>query len=91
MENDPRRFWRLGADYRPVVKKVECRGRGLVGPDRHRGLIRDRRKWAEYYLQFVAMISVYLAVFKRLADSALDGGRLIFWALEAVRANVSEN
>jgi regulator of sigma E protease len=38
-----------------------------------------------YYLQFVAMISVYLAVFNALPIPALDGGRLLFLAIEAVR------
>jgi len=37
-----------------------------------------------YYLQFVAMISVYLAVFNALPIPALDGGRLLFLAIEAV-------
>ena len=35
---------------------------------------------ASYYLQFVAMISVYLAVFNALPIPALDGGRLMFLA-----------
>jgi len=38
-----------------------------------------------YYLQFVALISVYLAVFNALPIPALDGGRLMFLILEAIR------
>jgi len=38
-----------------------------------------------YYLQFVAMISIYLAVFNILPIPALDGGKLLFLGVEKVR------
>jgi len=40
---------------------------------------------ANYYLQFLAMISVYLAIFNALPIPALDGGKLLFLGIEAVR------
>ncbi len=38
-----------------------------------------------YFLQFVAMISVYLAVFNILPIPALDGGKLLFLGIEGIR------
>lgn len=38
-----------------------------------------------YYLQFVAVISVYLAIFNALPIPALDGGKLVFLGIEALR------
>lgn len=38
-----------------------------------------------YYLQFVGVIAVYLAIFNALPIPALDGGKLFFLAIEAVR------
>lgn len=38
-----------------------------------------------YFLQFIGMIAVYLAVFNILPIPALDGGRLMFLAIEKVR------
>lgn len=40
---------------------------------------------ASYFLQFVAMIAVYLALFNLLPIPALDGGKLLFLGIEAVR------
>jgi len=40
---------------------------------------------ATYYLQFVALIAIYLAVFNILPIPALDGGKLLFLAIEKVR------
>ena len=61
-------------------------GTQLVGPV---GIMEMMTKQAamgaSYYIQFVAMISVYLAVFNALPIPALDGGRLMFLALEAIR------
>lgn len=58
----------------------------MVGPV---GIMEMMAKQAQmgwnYYLQFTAMISVYLAVFNALPIPALDGGRLMFLALEAIR------
>lgn len=38
-----------------------------------------------YYLQLIALIAVYLAVFNVLPIPALDGGKLMFLAIEAIR------
>ena len=38
-----------------------------------------------YFLQFIALISVYLALFNILPIPALDGGKLLFLTIEAVR------
>lgn len=38
-----------------------------------------------YFLNFLAMISVYLAVFNLMPIPAVDGGKLLFLAIEAVR------
>ena len=60
-------------------------GTQLVGPV---GIMNLMNKQAQmglsYYLQFVAMISVYLAVFNALPIPALDGGRLVFLIIEGV-------
>ncbi|MFH1462239.1 MAG: RIP metalloprotease RseP [bacterium] len=38
-----------------------------------------------YFLQFIALISVYLAIFNILPIPALDGGKLLFLAIEKVK------
>lgn len=38
-----------------------------------------------YYLNFLAMISVYLAVFNLMPIPAVDGGKLVFLTIEAIR------
>ena len=38
-----------------------------------------------YYLQFIAFISIYLAIFNILPIPALDGGKLLFLGIEKVR------
>ena len=38
-----------------------------------------------YYLQFVALISIYLAIFNLLPIPALDGGKLLFLGIEKIR------
>ncbi len=61
-------------------------GAQLVGPVGIMDLMAKQAQMGmSYYLQFVAMISVYLAVFNALPIPALDGGRLMFLAIEAVR------
>ena len=61
-------------------------GAQLVGPVGIMGMMaKEAQMGASYYLQFVAMISVYLAVFNALPIPALDGGRFMFLALEAIR------
>ncbi len=61
-------------------------GAELVGPIGIVGLMSNQAQMGwNYYLQFVAMISVYLAVLNALPIPALDGGRLMFLGLEAIR------
>lgn len=38
-----------------------------------------------YYLNFLAMISIYLAVFNLMPIPAVDGGKLMFLTIEAIR------
>jgi len=38
-----------------------------------------------YFIQFIAMIAVYLAVFNILPIPALDGGKLLFLAIEKIK------
>ena len=40
---------------------------------------------ANYFLQFVAIISIYLAVFNLLPIPALDGGKMLFLIIEGVK------
>jgi len=61
-------------------------GAQLVGPVGIMEMMaRQAQMGISYFLQFVAMISVYLAVFNALPIPALDGGRLMFLAIEAIR------
>jgi regulator of sigma E protease len=49
------------------------------------------RAGAEYYIQFLAMLSVYLAVFNLLPIPVLDGGHILYCAVEAIKGSpVSE-
>ena len=40
---------------------------------------------ANYFIQFVAIIAIYIAIFNILPIPALDGGKLLFLGIEAVR------
>lgn len=40
---------------------------------------------ANYFLQFIALISVYVALFNILPIPAVDGGRFVFLIIEAIR------
>ncbi len=40
-----------------------------------------------YFLQFIAMIAVYLAIFNILPIPALDGGKLVFLVIEKVKGS----
>lgn len=49
------------------------------------------RAGAEYYIQFLAMLSIYLAVFNLLPIPVLDGGHILYCAVEAIKGSpVSE-
>lgn len=47
-------------------------------------IVKEIKMGPVFYFRFMAMISVYLAVFNALPIPALDGGRLMFLAIEAV-------
>jgi regulator of sigma E protease len=38
-----------------------------------------------YFLQFIGLISIYLALFNLLPIPAVDGGKLVFLGIEAIR------
>ena len=40
---------------------------------------------ANYFIQFVAIIAIYIAIFNILPIPALDGGKLLFLGIEAIR------
>jgi regulator of sigma E protease len=49
------------------------------------------RAGAEYYIKFLAMLSVYLAVFNLLPIPVLDGGHILYYIVEAIKGSpVSE-
>ena len=58
----------------------------LVGPVGIFGLVSQQIQLGiNYFLQFIALISVYLALFNILPIPALDGGKLFFLAVEKIR------
>lgn len=61
-------------------------GVSFVGPIGIGSMVNDAAKMgASYFLQFISMIAVYLAVFNILPIPALDGGRLLFLLIEKLR------
>ena len=64
-------------------EKIEAK---MVGPVGVMNLFNQAtKKGISYFLQFVALISIYLAIFNLLPIPALDGGKLLFLTIEAVR------
>ncbi len=75
-------YWQLASNFfKGKPSFVEA-----VGPV---GLIQLFNQAAQsginYFLQFVGIIAVYLAIFNLLPIPALDGGKLLFLGIEAVR------
>lgn len=61
-------------------------GSQLVGPVGIVSLMGQATKLGiSYYLQFIAIISIYLAIFNILPIPALDGGKLLFLGIEKIR------
>ena len=61
-------------------------GAQLMGPVGIGSLMTQFAKLGiSYYLQFIAIISIYLAIFNILPIPALDGGKLLFLGIEKVR------
>lgn len=75
----------FGEMIRSIVteKKLPSDISGPVGIFRFAGNIRDLG--FSYILQFIAMLSVNLAVLNALPIPALDGGRILFMILEKIR------
>lgn len=64
----------------------EPTGAELVGPVGIFNMMAQFGKLGlSYFLQFIAMISIYLALFNILPIPATDGGKLVFLAIEALR------
>ncbi|MDP1538962.1 MAG: site-2 protease family protein, partial [bacterium] len=40
-----------------------------------------------YFLQFIAIIAIYLAIFNLLPIPALDGGKLLFLGIEKIKGS----
>ena len=61
-------------------------GVGVVGPIGIVDLLRNSFAFGiSYFLSFLATLSIYLAIFNALPIPAVDGGRLFFLGIEAVR------
>ncbi len=70
--------------YRALKKEASLEEvRGPVGIGEFFVSVYDLGIW--YFLYFLALISIYLAVFNILPIPALDGGRLMFLLIEAIR------
>lgn len=63
-------------------------GTQVVGPIGVGSLAVNATKMGvSYFLQFMAMISIYLAVFNLLPIPALDGGKLLFLLIEKIKGS----
>lgn len=61
-------------------------GVGVIGPVGIFGLMEQRvQLGAVYFLQFIAIITIHLALINLLPIPALDGGKLVFLGIEAIR------
>jgi len=81
----------IGSGLIEVFGKI-VRGKGLppgaqlMGPVGMGSLmVQVAQLGLSYYLQFIALISIYLAIFNILPIPALDGGKLLFLAIEKIR------
>jgi len=60
----------------------------FVGPIGIGSLLNQAAKiGVNYFLQFIAMLAIYLAVLNILPIPALDGGRLVFLAVEKIKGS----
>jgi len=63
-------------------------GAQLIGPIGIGSLIvQAAQVGANYFLQFIALIAIYLAVFNILPIPALDGGKLLFLGIEKIKGS----
>ncbi|MDI6883430.1 MAG: M50 family metallopeptidase [Patescibacteria group bacterium] len=76
----------FGSFFQRFLKGEKVEGVELVGPIGIGGLMGQALKLGtDNFLMFVAMISLWLALFNLLPIPALDGGKLLFLGIEAVR------
>lgn len=69
-----------------LILKEKIPGLEIAGPVRVVQIFSQiSQAGANYYLSFLATISIYLAVFNLLPIPALDGGKLIFLGIEKIR------
>jgi len=69
-----------------LATKGEPTGVQLTGPVGILGLFAQVGQLGiNYFLQFIAIISIHIALFNILPIPALDGGKLVFLGIEAVR------
>ena len=74
--------------YQVIAKlfAAEPTGVQLVGPIGIFDLMRQRSEMGiNYYLHFIAVISISLAIFNLLPIPALDGGKLLFLGIEKIK------
>ncbi len=63
-------------------------GAQFVGPVGIANLIgQAARMGVNYFLQFIALISIYLAIFNILPIPAVDGGKLLFLGIEKIKGS----
>ncbi len=73
-----------------LIKAIQREPTGvqLMGPVGITGLISQHFSLGiNYFLQFIAMISIYLAIFNLLPIPAVDGGRLLFLGIEKIKGS----
>jgi len=72
--------------FKKLVKKEKIEGGALMGPVGITHLMwQISQMGLNYYLNFLALLSIYLAIFNLLPIPALDGGKLLFLGIEAIR------
>jgi len=72
--------------FKKLIQKEKIPGASLMGPIGITHLMwRISQTGFNYYLNFLALLSLYLAIFNILPIPALDGGKLLFLGIEAVR------
>jgi regulator of sigma E protease len=72
--------------FKKLVQKERVEGAFLMGPIGVTHLMWQISQMGfNHYLNFLALLSIYLAIFNLLPIPALDGGKLLFLGIEAIR------
>jgi len=72
--------------FKKLVQKEKVPEVSLMGPIGITHLMWQISQMGfNYYLNFLALLSLYLAIFNLLPIPALDGGKLLFLGIEAIR------